>query len=476
MNGFFKLVSTFQTQAEPAYCGLTTLVVVLNALSVDPGRRWKGPWRWFDESMLDCCEPLENVKKNGITFSKVSCLAQCAGASVQAFRANESSLDLFRSFVETCASSEDHHLVVSYDRQILKQTGTGHFSPVGGYHRHKDMALILDVARFKYPPHWVPLSLLWEALNSVDEATGKSRGFMMTTKRAKPTCFLFTLSCKDQRWRAMCKYLLEEVPYLLKSRGFTTVEEVVYTVFGSLPADVAPFVKWIVEVKPAVNGPIEKVDRDETERLLYKSKVLQQLRQTRAFVLITKWMEQNSVNSPEDESLQTAILQACCQGAAAFRGSNCYSNVKCFKKDVKESNVTSNGARGEAVVMSSRVLVDGCEQVIDALVPKRPLSGNVGRGSVLQQDGIDQVTLEEDAFHPTTRDLLAVLLLALPPSTWEQIPDLRIHAEISRIVSRKELPHELQLEVEHLFEQAFFVSRSCTEEALTEEALIETKN
>lgn len=32
---------------------------VLNALAIDPGRTWKGPWRWFDESMLECCEPLE---------------------------------------------------------------------------------------------------------------------------------------------------------------------------------------------------------------------------------------------------------------------------------------------------------------------------------------------------------------------------------------------------------------------------------
>lgn len=56
------------------------------------------------------------------------------------------------------------------------QTGTGHFSPIGGYHAEKDMALILDVARFKYPPHWVPLSLLWEAMDTVDDASGHRRG------------------------------------------------------------------------------------------------------------------------------------------------------------------------------------------------------------------------------------------------------------------------------------------------------------
>lgn len=39
------------------------------------------------------------------------------------------------------------------------------------------MVLILDVARFKYPPHWVPLTLLWEAMDSTDEATKLKRGY-----------------------------------------------------------------------------------------------------------------------------------------------------------------------------------------------------------------------------------------------------------------------------------------------------------
>lgn len=60
--------------------------------------------------------------------------------------------------------------------KFLLQTGTGHFSPIGGYHAGKDMALILDVARFKYPPHWVPLKLLWEAMDHFDETTGQRRG------------------------------------------------------------------------------------------------------------------------------------------------------------------------------------------------------------------------------------------------------------------------------------------------------------
>lgn len=55
----------------------------------------------------------------------------------------------FRSLVERVCTSGEEHLVVSYSRSTLSQTGDGHFSPIGGYHRGRDEVLILDVARFK---------------------------------------------------------------------------------------------------------------------------------------------------------------------------------------------------------------------------------------------------------------------------------------------------------------------------------------
>ena len=38
MECYFKLAAQFRTQDEPAYCGLSTLVMVLNSLEVDPGK------------------------------------------------------------------------------------------------------------------------------------------------------------------------------------------------------------------------------------------------------------------------------------------------------------------------------------------------------------------------------------------------------------------------------------------------------
>lgn len=179
------------TQTEPAYCGITTLVLVLNAFSVDPQQTWKGPWRWYEEKMLNCCMDLEQVKENGITLRDFQCLAHCQGLSVDLHYGDSVTLDDFRAAVQTaCVEPKDNDddtteesaldiLVVSYSRKVLGQTGSGHFSPVAAYDVASDSVLILDTARFKYGAHWVPLPLLFEAMGPMDPDTGKSRGYCL---------------------------------------------------------------------------------------------------------------------------------------------------------------------------------------------------------------------------------------------------------------------------------------------------------
>jgi len=152
LESYFPLSEQFKTQDDPAFCGLGALTMVLNALAIDPGRTWKGPWRWFDESMLECCEPLEVVRARGICISKLDCLARCNGATTELKYGDSVSLEEFREDIMRLTSREpppEELMIVGYNRQVMGQTGTGHFSPVGGYHGGRDMALIMDVARFK---------------------------------------------------------------------------------------------------------------------------------------------------------------------------------------------------------------------------------------------------------------------------------------------------------------------------------------
>ena len=51
----------------------------------------------------------------------------------------------FRSFIDQSCQARRSIYNANFDRQTLGQTGM-HFSPIGGYHRQKDLVLIMDVA------------------------------------------------------------------------------------------------------------------------------------------------------------------------------------------------------------------------------------------------------------------------------------------------------------------------------------------
>ncbi len=192
LDGYFALAEQFHTQADPAFCGLGTLVVALNALAIDPGRMWKGPWRWYTEELLDCCVPLDTVRARGLTLDELGCLARCNGAVATVHRAVDADESALGSAIAAAAGGDGSVVVASYDRRALGQTGGGHFSPIGGWHAGRASALVLDVARFKYPPHWVAVSRLHEAMRSVDPETGRSRGWAVL-RRGRSIAALWTL-------------------------------------------------------------------------------------------------------------------------------------------------------------------------------------------------------------------------------------------------------------------------------------------
>eukprot|EP00953_Heterococcus_sp_UTEX-ZZ885_P025092 13657-Heterococcus_DN1.PRE.1 len=176
--------------------------MVLNALEIDPGRLWKGNWRWYSESVLESCEPLEVIKDRGISYRKLACLARCNGAACSVRDGATVSLDEFRRIVKhiTGGGHGKCHLVIAYDRKVLGQTGGGHFSPIGAYNSEHDKVLIMDVARFKYSAHWVSLDTVWHAMQAIEQATGKARG-MMVIYRQDRKGLLFTV-CREafQQW------------------------------------------------------------------------------------------------------------------------------------------------------------------------------------------------------------------------------------------------------------------------------------
>jgi glutathione gamma-glutamylcysteinyltransferase len=184
-------------QSDPAYCGITTLLVVLNSMAVDPQTiRWRGGWRYYaneDVLLSHCCFARERIQRVGITMEEFQQLAHCQGVQkVQLKRPTSYTMDDFRRDVEATLSSSDaaavaavadstSFLVVSFSRAALGQTGDGHFSPLAAYHAASDSVLVLDVARFKYPPYWVSVHDLYHAMIPPDPATvnHESRGWFV---------------------------------------------------------------------------------------------------------------------------------------------------------------------------------------------------------------------------------------------------------------------------------------------------------
>lgn len=73
--------------------------------------------------------------------------------------------------------------MVNVSRKKLDQTGDGHFCPIGGLNCEAKKLLLLDTARFKYPPHWVDMDLLYDSMQTIDKDTQKPRGFIILSKK-----------------------------------------------------------------------------------------------------------------------------------------------------------------------------------------------------------------------------------------------------------------------------------------------------
>lgn len=148
MNAYFALSEQFLTQSEPAYCSLSTLAMVLNALNHDPKKVWKLPWRWVTEETLQCeskdiCgHSLNKIISKGLHFDEFESLARCHGVNISSTRATSStddrlhdndSIQAFRDWVASTCHNEAANvfLVVNFSRKHLGQTGCGHFSPIG---------------------------------------------------------------------------------------------------------------------------------------------------------------------------------------------------------------------------------------------------------------------------------------------------------------------------------------------------------
>lgn len=183
---YLPLSAHFVAQQNPAYCGVASMVMVLNALSIpapeapELGFHVFTQNNVFNEQMRQVRSPLK-ILLQGMTLDQLAQLLQNRHVQVEVRYASDLTLDEFRAVTVKNLQQVDNFVIVNYLRSSINQQQWGHISPIAAYHRKSDRFLLLDVARDKYPPVWVKASELWQAMATRDSESGKTRGIVLVS-------------------------------------------------------------------------------------------------------------------------------------------------------------------------------------------------------------------------------------------------------------------------------------------------------
>jgi Phytochelatin synthase len=186
---YWPLSMQFITQRNQAYCGVASMVMVLNALAIPaPESPEFSPFRVFtqenffnQEKTRQVLAP-EIVSRQGMTLAQLGQLLASYSVNVKVYHASDISLSEFRRLTADNLKQPGNFVLVNYLRRVIGQERGGHISPIAAYNEETDRFLILDVSRYKYPPVWVKAEELWQAMATVDSVSGKTRGFVLVSR------------------------------------------------------------------------------------------------------------------------------------------------------------------------------------------------------------------------------------------------------------------------------------------------------
>lgn len=88
----------------------------------------------------------------------------------------------FKTTLSSLCKSDDIFMVINYLRPILGQTGSGHFSPIGGVSIKDNKVLIMETAKFKYPFFWCDFDDLYDSMFEIDKDNNRQRGLLIMSK------------------------------------------------------------------------------------------------------------------------------------------------------------------------------------------------------------------------------------------------------------------------------------------------------
>lgn len=155
---FWKLMPYFTTEKGLAFCGIASAVMVLNALNIEPSLTPEhAPYRIFNQDNFFNAKTLKITTPAIVNYHGASLAETTEALNTFAIKATSTygskiSQRAFRQQAIIAVSSGHKFILVNFCRKYINEKGGGHFSPLAAYNAKTDRFLLLDVARYKYPP------------------------------------------------------------------------------------------------------------------------------------------------------------------------------------------------------------------------------------------------------------------------------------------------------------------------------------
>src|SRR5215212_5644631 len=125
LQSYWPLSIQFVTQKNQAFCGVASIVMVLNALGVPaPSTPEFEPFKTFTQDNLldeetEKVLPVSVLSKIGMTLDQIGGILNTYGVKAEVHHAAETSLEEFRALARQALSTPDHYIVVNYLRRAI---------------------------------------------------------------------------------------------------------------------------------------------------------------------------------------------------------------------------------------------------------------------------------------------------------------------------------------------------------------------
>lgn len=207
------LATAYLTQATQTFCGLASTTMVLNADA--ESRKWRPvtqpykPFNFYTQCNLLNDEVREHIDvakvlNEGMELNEIFFVVNNQPSVVKAYCQHATSAqnkgelpasdaphncgvdqdyDTFMKTITKALNTPRHYVIANFAGAPSPDRG-GHFSPIAAYHKASDSFLIMDVARYKYPPFWIGSKDLWQAMQKIDSGSGKARGYIIAQTKS----------------------------------------------------------------------------------------------------------------------------------------------------------------------------------------------------------------------------------------------------------------------------------------------------